>query len=58
MTIKIFSTAETGVAFSNVVSLTLLDNKRCAFNQLTETGELYTTIRDVPHHLIAPWEGV
>lgn len=56
LTIKIFTTASAGVVFSNVVSLTLLDNMRCAFNQATDTGELYTTIRDIPHHLVAPWE--
>ena len=56
MTIKIFATAEAGVPFSDVVSLTMLDNKRCAFVQATATGELHTTVRDIPHHLVAPWE--
>lgn len=58
MRIKIFVTSDSGVTISDVVSLTLLDNKRCAYVQATENGELHTTVRDIPDHIVAPWEGL
>ena len=54
MTIEVWATASASVTMSDVVSLTMLDNKRCAIVQTTDTGELYTSIRDV-HHIVAPY---
>lgn len=55
MRIKVWSTASVGVMYDNVVSLTMLDNKRVAFVQVTSTGMLATTITDVGHHIEAPY---
>jgi len=55
MRIKIWSTASTGVTYSDVVSLTMLDNKRVAFTQATAAGMLVTTVLDVGHHIEAPY---
>ena len=55
MRIKIWTTASSGVTYSDVVSLTMLENKRVAFVQATSTGMLVTTILDVGHHIEAPY---
>lgn len=55
MRIKVWSTASVGAMYDNVVSLTMLDNKRVAFVQSTSTGMLVTTITDVGHHIEAPY---
>ena len=55
MIIKIWATASTGITYSDVVSLTMLDNKRVSFVQATSTGMLVTTVTDVGHHIEAPY---
>ena len=55
MQIRIWATSSTGVTYSDVVSLTMLDNKRVAFVQSTSAGMLVTTITDVGHHIEAPY---
>lgn len=54
MTIKVWATASVSVTMSDVVSLTILNNNRCTIVQATDTGELYTSVRDV-HHIEAPY---
>lgn len=55
MRIKIWSTSTEGVVYSDVDSLSMLDNKRVVFVQSTSTGMLVTTITDVGHHIEAPY---
>ena len=55
MRIKIWTTASSGVTYSDVVSLTMLSNKRVAFVQATSNGMLVTTVLDVGHHIEAPY---